>query len=97
MDRNVTIIQNIVSSSAQVATPNVAVPLIASSQGCVAVTITALNNNAGVVYLGSKNVTVGTGVALMPNNPVTFNIADLSKFYIIAAVAGDGVSFNYYT
>ena len=89
-------IKNIITGAATIASPNVAVPLLSSAQGCLQIIISALPNNVGTVYLGGSAVTTGTGVQLVPTQSITISIADISKLYLVGANASDGVSFGYY-
>lgn len=61
------------------------------------VTIQAKFTNLGKIWIGSSVVQVNRGVYLLPNHPpVTLNIDDLRKIYIIGN-AGEGVTFLYGT
>lgn len=74
------------------------------STACHRIMITALPSNVGVVMVGGSDVlaTSGSekGIALAnmtkeQNFPIEIKIEDLSKVFIDAVNAGDGVSFAY--
>lgn len=61
------------------------------------VTIQAKFTNLGKIWVGNSLVRANRGVYLLPNHPpVTLNIDDLRKIYIIGN-AGEGVTFLYGT
>lgn len=61
------------------------------------VTIQAKYTNLGKIWVGNSAIQRNKGFFLLPNHPpVTFNIDDLRKIYIIGN-AGEGVTFIYGT
>lgn len=61
------------------------------------VTIQAKFTNLGKIWIGNANVQRDRAVYLLPNHPpITLNIDDLRKIYIIGN-AGEGVTFLYGT
>lgn len=79
-----------------VTTPGTAVALSASA-ACAWVSVTALPSNGDVVAVGGSGVlaTVGseTGLLLGPGASVTVPTNNVSKVFVDAVVAGNGVSF----
>jgi hypothetical protein len=61
------------------------------------VTIQAKFTNLGKIWIGNSNVRRDRGIHLLPNHPpITLNIDDLRKIYIIGN-AGEGVTFLFGT
>jgi hypothetical protein len=82
-----------------VTSPGTAEKLVATATPCVAVTITALRGNTGVIQVGDASVkaAAGTqqGTPLQYLDSITLEIDDVSKIYIDATVANEGVAFTY--
>lgn len=71
------------------------VQLIATSTPILSVTIKALDDNAGNIYVGGASVSATTGYVLGAGDAVSLDVDDLSDVYIDAANDDDGVSFIY--
>lgn len=86
------------SGNASIVTPGVPVA-IAGRTPCKKVVLCAPSSNTGEVYVGGANVSAANGsevgIVLLPIGMTTLEINDLSKIYIDATVAGEGVSFTY--
>lgn len=84
-----------------VATPGTAEPLSATSVPCRWLMIRANKANTGSIYLGNAEVSSADGVELFGTEPTFFppidehNRYDLSRIYIDADVAGEGVRVLY--
>lgn len=82
-----------------VASAGTSLALLNNSTSAFRVTITALDSNAGAVFVGGSNVSaVGgaeMGVLLEPTGSYQLDINDISKIFIDAKNSGDGVTFNY--
>ena len=62
---------------------------------CRSVTITALLNNTGKIYIGNESVTTTVfGAELLAGGSVTIPVNNLNLIYIIAEVANEGVSYG---
>jgi hypothetical protein len=59
----------------------------------VSVTIKALGDNTGNIYVGDSSVDSSNGFILEPGDSVSLDIDDLSDVYIDAQVNGEGVSY----
>jgi len=57
------------------------------------VTIKANEGNTGNIYVGNNSVTNANGLILSAGESVDLKIDDLSKVYVDADVAGDGISY----
>lgn len=83
-----------------VATPGIAVQLSTTSVKCQKVEITALPSNTNAVAVGSSTIlaTAGseTGKILYAQDSITLFVDNLTKIYIDALIAGQGVTFIYY-
>ena len=82
-----------------VAVPGTAVQLSATSVKCQKVEITALFNTNAVSVGGSTTLaTAGSerGKILMAQDSITIFVDNLTKIYIDALVAGEGVTYIYY-
>ena len=61
---------------------------------CDTVTITALRNNTGYIYIGGSDVSSTVfGDDLATKESFTFQIANLNQLYIDASVSGEGISY----
>ncbi len=89
-------ITRITPGKAVIASSNVAVALSSGLQGCIKIDITALDTNAGPVYIGGPGITAAQGVQLSPTQKLTLDVDNVNKVYLIGAGVGDGVSFSYY-
>ena len=82
-----------------VAVPGTAVQLSATSVKCQKVEITALFNTNAVSVGGSTTLaTAGSerGKILYPGDSETFYVDNLTKLYVDALTAGNGITFVYY-
>jgi len=57
------------------------------------VAVRADGDNSTPVYLGDSTVTTTDGVELTAGDGVNINVTDVSKLYVDAETAGDGVSW----
>jgi len=89
----------IVDGRKTVAVAGTAEKLITAATACRQVTITALLTNTDYVVVGASTVVAaeGTrrGTPLVAGQAITMDIDDVSKIYLDAVVAGEGVSFLY--
>ena len=61
---------------------------------CNTVTITALRDNTGFIYIGGSDVSSTVfGDDLASKESFTFQIANLNQLYIDASVSGEGISY----
>ena len=61
---------------------------------CNTVTITALRDNTGFIYIGGSDVSSTVfGDDLASKESFTFQIANLNQLYIDASVNGEGISY----
>lgn len=100
--------ETIGSGRKTVTTPGTEVPLSSVSLPLVRkVDVQAELDNTGVVVVGSGNSGGGVeviaslstrrGIALEAGDSYTLYVNDLADVYIDAVVAGEGVTFNYFT
>ena len=84
----------------EVASAGTAVTLAAST-ACTKVTITAEEDNTGVIVVGGSSVVaaLGTrqGTPLNAGQSYTVEIDDLVKIYLDSTASGDGVTYSYMT
>ena len=67
---------------------------LASSQAITSgVTIKALSDNTGLIYVGANPVTSSTGFELNAKESVFLEVANLTTVYIDSAVNGEGVTY----
>ena len=82
-----------------VTTPGTAEKLISAITVCRKVILTAPVNNGGEIYVGDSSVSAVAssqkGLLLLPTGSATIDIDDVSKVWIDATVAGEGVTFTY--
>lgn len=82
-----------------VTTPGTAEKLTSAVTVCRKVILTAPVNNGGEVYVGDSSVSAVAssqkGLLLLPTGSATIDIDDVSKIWIDATVAGEGVTFTY--
>lgn len=57
------------------------------------VRVLALPSNSGTAYVGDSNVSSSNGFALSPGDELQVRIDDVSKLYVDADNAGEGVSW----
>lgn len=90
----------IADGTAKVVTPGTAVQLAATSTPCRHVEVSAFQENAGVLVIGSSTAlaTAGSrrGRNLAPGETVIIPVNDVSLLYIDALTANDGISYVYY-
>lgn len=83
-----------------VATPGTAVQLSATSTKCQKVEITSIPTNTNTVSVGGSTTlaTAGSerGKILFTGDSITIFVDNLTKIYIDALVAGNGVTYIYY-
>ncbi len=88
----------IISGRTLVATPGKIVPLSITSQPTTRVTVFALGTNSGEIAIGDKTISAvsgkETGMPLEAKDAITYDNEDLSKIYIDAEVAGNGVRWD---
>ena len=61
---------------------------------CNTVTITALRDNTGYIYIGGSDVSLTVyGDDLASKESFTLQIANLNQLYIDASVSGEGISY----
>jgi len=61
---------------------------------CSIVTVTALRDNTGFIYIGGADVSSTVfGDDLASKESFTFQIANLNQLYIDASVSGEGISY----
>ena len=80
----------VVPSNVSVSTPGVRVQL--PSVACKSVTVKAMAQNTGLVYVGDGSVTSGNGFQLSPGDSVSVDIDNVNRLWIDAAVANEGVT-----
>ena len=82
-----------------VTTPGSAEKLISTITVCRKVILTAPAGNGGEVYVGDSSTSAVSGsqkgLLLLPTGSATIDIDDVSKVWIDATVAGEGVTFTY--
>lgn len=80
-----------------VPTPGTPVALASVPTPCSAVIITAYGANMGMVAIGGTGVSItgSLGAVLSPLGSFKIDINDVSKVYVDAEVADDGVNFTY--
>jgi hypothetical protein len=92
---------NINCNRKTVTTPGTAERLTTTFTLCRKVIITAPSGNGGEVYVGCSQVSAVAGsqkgLLLLPTGSVSIDINDVSKIYIDATVAGEGVTYTYLT
>lgn len=76
-----------------VSTPGTAVAIVSTNTPVVAVVVQALAGNTGLVYIGDSSVDSTNGMELQAGQATGIAIDDLSKVYVDADDADDGVSF----
>lgn len=80
-------------------TPATAV-VFGAAQPCRRIVATALPTNTDVVAVGASTVLAALGsrrgITLAPGQSVEVPIDDVSKLYLDAVVAGEGVTFVYF-
>ncbi len=90
----------IVSGRKTVTTPGTPVKLLATATACKKVMATAPSSNGGTVYIGgiTTSAVAGSeqGLMLLPTGSALIEIDDVSKLYIDATSAGEGVTFAYF-
>ena len=83
-----------------VAVPGTAVQLSATSVKCQKVVVSALSTNTNLVTIGSSTTlaTAGSerGKILYAGDSETFYVDNLTKLYVDALTAGNGIVFVYY-
>jgi len=81
-------------------TAGTALQLSSSSIACRRVIVQARVANTGNIAVGASTVvaTAGAerGIVLVPGGSYIFNVTDVNKLYIDAAVSGEGVSYIYF-
>jgi hypothetical protein len=85
-----------------VAAPATALQLVAGATPCTTVIVTARVGNTKEIAYGFSNAVRATagaevGAQLQPGDSVSLRVSDVSKIWIDAQVAGEGVSFTYLT
>ncbi len=92
---------NINCNRKTVTTPGTAERLTTTFTLCRKVIITAPSGNSGEIYVGCSQVSAVAGsqkgLLLLPTGSVSIDINDVSKIYIDATVAGEGVTYTYLT
>lgn len=92
-------VREIVSGRKVVAVAGTPEALTAAALSISWVIVTAETDNTGLIAVGDTAIdaAAGTqqGTILAAGQSATIPIDDLSKVYIDASVAGDGVAFNY--
>lgn len=87
------------SNRKTVTVPGTAEKLLSSETVCRQVIITAPATNSDAVYVGGSNVSAVSGsekgLLLNPTGSASIDIDDVSKVWIDAVVAGEGVTFTY--
>lgn len=82
---------NIIHNKVTVTTAGTRV--ILGTLACVSVTVTALSDNAGVIYVGGSGVTSANGYQLTPGSSVSLDIISLGVIWIDAANSGDSITY----
>lgn len=90
--------ESVGDGSKTVTTPGTAVTL-AAAQPCSEVVVTAKTNNVGIVVVGGSSVVAAEGsrrgTPLGAGDAMSLEIDDLSKVYIDATNAGEGVTYTF--
>jgi hypothetical protein len=76
-----------------VAAPGTRVQFTSLNTAIVSVTIKALADNTGNVYVGGSGVTQANGYELSPGASISVRLDNLNKLYIDAPNAGDGIHY----
>ena len=83
-----------VVSTAQVVVAVVGVRVqLNAGLACVMVSVAAKPANTGNIFLGNVGVTSANGRILAPGEAIDLAVDNLSRLYIDAAVAGEGISY----
>ena len=64
---------------------------------CKRVDVIASSANTGVIWVGGSNLTADAGIPLSPGDFYSVDVDGTSDIYVLAAVNGEDVYFNYYT
>ena len=64
---------------------------------CKRVDVIASSANTGVIWVGGSNLTADAGIPLSPGDFYSVDVDGTSDIYVLAAVNGEDVYFNYFT
>ena len=64
---------------------------------CKRVDVIASSANTGIIWVGGSNLTADVGIPLSPGDFYSVDVAGTSDIYVLAAVNGEEVYFNYFT
>ena len=64
---------------------------------CKRVDVIASSANTGVIWVGGSNLTADVGIPLSPGDFYSVDVTGTSDIYVLAAVNGEDVYFNYFT
>jgi len=64
---------------------------------CKRVDVIASSANTGVIWVGGSNLTADVGIPLSPGDFYSVDVDGTSDIYVLAAVNGEDVYFNYFT
>ena len=70
--------------------------VLGASAACKHIDIQAITTNAGIVYVGSENVTSATGIALHAGDVYSIDIDDVDNVFVRASIDNQAVSYVYY-
>lgn len=84
---------HVVHNQVALPTPGTPVPLHIDWHLTSGVTIKALGDNGGDVYLGGESVTSSNGYPLAAGEILFIEIKSLPKIYAVCATGGDSIAF----
>ena len=64
---------------------------------CKRVDVIASSANTGIIWVGGSNLTADSGIPLSPGDFYSVDVDGTSDIYVLAAVNGESVYFNYFT
>jgi hypothetical protein len=87
-----TLVSGALVGSARVTVPDAGTPVaLPAGLQVYGVTVRALLDNTGVIYVGGPAMTAASGFELAAGDAVSLDVTDPSAIYIDAAISGDGV------